>query len=218
MAAIPFFEVTFGDVSNLPGASILENFIPHNKFLIKSEVSAHIFALPEYPEAIIRLQPSTASEHDALIAPKHFAVMQDSGLTVPAQRIVYGNSRPQSSLPFSLYAITELIEGDTLCEQSQPEYNRVAIDGIARYWTWALSSEQTGRYFFDMGAEQFTVLRDGAGVAWHDTGLNVCSRNDHTLGVGYGTYKLSSWSKQAKLPESDSVREFKRVSGLLTTK
>lgn len=187
MASVGSEGLVLGAGHHLPDASLFETF----KF-DSTKLALNIWTLPEYPDAVLRMQ-SSAYDEDAYwqlarqgIA--HLGELRDHGIPMPGQRFIVG---PDEYVPDRkcLYTVAERIDGDRELSYQPQDSGRAhtAINGIATYLLSRLNDPKETRILFDVHYPwQYTILKNQpleqvAGTEdfmLHDDGLEFATLNN----------------------------------------
>lgn len=156
--------ITFGNADALPHASVLDTFSfgAHQISVAHDHISGKpdIANVPGYPDCVVRMHsmlfPIDLLEEYAQRGRQHFALLENFGIRVPAQRFVLGPNILEGAVPGDeqtplLYSFTERLQGRPLTYEPEDNYhNTAAIRGVAEYIRTIWHDKKEKRFLGDI--------------------------------------------------------------------
>jgi|GEM_PF-2195370 len=220
-------DVTFGDADNLPDESVLQGLNWYDNELAGSELIA---AIPNQPDAVVRIQPVPYGDAESYRAiaqegVRNFSHMTDSGLVLPAQRFVVA---PAPHIPGSaddgaelLYTITERIEGRPLSKEPHDATHAPAlIEAHAAYLLEAYNSPDTTRFLWDKGKPRQHTLTAAGNIVMQDVGLEfrdfdwTVYQNRYLFRVAVNN--VYEWAANVGIEPPDNLQQLIAIARTLT--
>lgn len=225
--------VVYGNGETLPDATVLETF-DFRQHLLDVDLTdlarqPNIANVPGFPDCVVRAQPllipaGSYAEH-VEHGLQHFALLEEAGIRVPAQRFVLAKDRgtlkynPRENL---LFTFVERLEGDTLTyHQADADLNQLAISSIAKYALGVCGDEQKKHMLGDLTLpRQFTKEREASegqpSLVLHDTDLVFSFFGEERKGVGFAMHGLGEslqiWSDKAQIETPELLKELQKIS------